>query len=99
MSTEKIIESIITGTIGSVGGIAYYLYRISNGERFRGSLFLINAFLSFFIASVAGEFIPEEMKYKYGLIGFVGFFALEIIKLAEKKLPFLFDRFIDSKTK
>jgi len=95
MPTQKFIEAIISGSIGSVGGIAYYLYRISNGERFRGGIFMINAFLSFFIASIAGEFIPEEMKYKYGMIGFVGFFALEIIKLAEKKLPILFDKAID----
>jgi len=95
MPTQKIMEAIISGAIGSVGGTAYYLYRISNGERFRGSLFLINAFLSFFIASIAGEFIPEEMKYKYGMIGVAGFFALKIIEIAEKKLPILFDKAID----
>lgn len=56
---------------------------------------MINAFLSFFIGSLIGEFIPEEMKYKYGMAGAVGFFALKIIEIAERKFPVLFDKMID----
>jgi len=35
------------------------------------------------------------MTYKYGIVAVSGFFALEIIKLLEKKLPILFDKYID----
>jgi len=56
---------------------------------------MIHAFLSFFIGWLVGEFIPSDMTYKYGMVAVSGFFALEIIKLLEKKLPILFDKYID----
>lgn len=95
MPVQRFIDAISTGWVAALWGIAYYLYRISKGEHFNGNLFLIHAFLSFFIGWFVGEFIPEEIKYKYWIVAMAGFFALEIIKILEKKLPLLFDKYVD----
>lgn len=92
---QKIIDAWVTGLVGLFGGIAYYLYTISKGSHFQSRIFMIHAFLSFFIGWLVGEFIPNDMTYKYGMVAVSGFFALEIIKLLEKKLPILFDKYID----
>jgi len=46
---QKIIDAWVTGLVGLFGGIAYYLYTVSKGSHFQGKIFLIHAFLSFFI--------------------------------------------------
>lgn len=81
---KSMLDMAATGMIGAFWWIANHFYQISKGEKFRWGLFLINAFLAFWVATIVWEFIPVEAAYRDWAIGISGFSSFPILKTFEQ---------------
>ena len=75
------------------GWLAHYLYVVSNGERFKIYMLLINMFLAFWLGTVIYEFIPES-SLKWGIVWIIGFSTYPALAIIEQKGGKFVEKFI-----
>ena len=82
---EKILAVVISGIYGVFGSIAHYFWEVMQKEEvnFNPAFFLINGFLGFFIGVVIGDFIPQDMTGRDGIILICGFLVYQVLQLLE----------------
>ncbi|AXF41438.1 hypothetical protein SHAb15599_00074 [Acinetobacter phage SH-Ab 15599] len=82
---ERFYELLIAGGVGIFGGIASYIYRLTQSkEPFNGWLLLASIVIAFFVGNVAGSFVPKDLYYRDGLFMILGFLSYPILALLEK---------------
>ena len=81
---SKLWDILSTGAIGAFGGASFYLYKVSRGQDFKFSLFVINMLLAFFIGYVVGKFLSPS-DYRDGIIAISGFSSFPILDFLEKR--------------
>jgi len=80
-------DVLATWAVWAFWWIANHLYQISKWEKFRWGMFLINAFLAFWVATIVWDFIPANAAYRDGIIWMSWFSSFPILKLVEQQFP------------
>ncbi len=90
---KPVIEWMLPGLLGMLGGLVSYFYPPSTEMRFHFWLFVSKILLSFFVGKVAGEFIALDNTFRSGYIMLLGFFAYPVMGIAEVKLKAWVEKF------
>jgi uncharacterized membrane protein YfcA len=97
-SSTTIIEFILNGSLSGFGAAASYLYNYQkNKNDFSVKMFLVSIILGFFLGWVIIGFIPNDAFYRDGALLLTGFCFRPILDILEKKIPELFDAYIDKR--
>lgn len=97
---ERVGDMMQFGILASLGGLANYLYiTVYQEKKFSFIMMLVNLFLAFYVGNVVGSFIPEENKYRDGLLLVCGFCTYPILSVVETQskrfLTAILNRWID----
>ena len=81
---QKFLNLLQAGMLASFGGVASYLYHITQGRvKFSWLLFAANIILAFFVGDVVGEFIASDHQHRDGLIMVAGFCTYPMLGFLE----------------
>lgn len=97
---ERLNEMMQFGVLASLGGLANYLYvTVHQEKKFSLIMMMVNLFLAFYVGNVVGSFLPEDNKYRDGLLLVCGFCTYPILSVAEiqskRLLTAIANRWID----
>lgn len=83
---EEIITSLlVTGSVSTFWGTAYYFYQVSKWKPFKLTMFCIHIFLAWFVWYIVDQFLPVWMNARWGYIWIAWFLSYIILEQAEKK--------------
>lgn len=86
ISLEKLLELMQLGLFAVAGGIAKQCHSILKGNTdFSIVRFLLHLCLALFAGVTAGNFIPQDVPYRDGMILMIGYTAQPLLDMLEMK--------------
>lgn len=90
---QKALAFLQVGALASLGGMAAYLYHVTQGRvKFSWIIFVINVFLAFFVGNVVGEFLDVGHKHRDGLLMVAGFCTYPTLGFIESQFRKILNR-------
>lgn len=83
----EIITILKTSAISGAWWIAYYLYMVSKGTKFKLYMFIINIILAWYVWYLAWILLPTELSVRDALISISWFSSFPLLAMLEEKFP------------
>ena len=80
---DRAVELSFAWLLSALGGIAHYLYKVSQGMPFMMTMLLINIVLAWFVGTLVGSIIEPGIQYRDAVIAISGFSSLQILGFLE----------------